>query len=337
MLALTRSLTAGLGVLVLLTPPAAAETSGGPSAAPIPVIFDTDIGDDIDDTWALVMLLRSPGLDVRLITTDYGNTVYRAKIVARLLEVAGRTDIPIGIGIREREDEGGQAEWVRGYDLQGFPGTVHEDGVQALVDTVMASTEPLTLIAVGPPPSLAAALEREPRIAGRLRLAGMYGSLRRGYGGSSEPSAEWNVRANVAAARALLAAPWVEAISTPLDTCGLVDLEGARYARIRDSKDPLLQALMENYRLWCPATEWCAERAGQVEAKSSTLFDTVAVYLAQARDLVKTETLGVRVSDEGMTVIEDGAPSLTWATEWKSLEDFEELLVERLTGGDVPR
>ena len=50
--------------------------------AKIPVIFDTDIGDDIDDTWALVMLLKSPNLDVRLITTDYGNTVYRAKIVS---------------------------------------------------------------------------------------------------------------------------------------------------------------------------------------------------------------------------------------------------------------
>jgi inosine-uridine nucleoside N-ribohydrolase len=332
--ALQNALAGTLITLVVLG--VAVETAASPPPAPavdspIPVIFDTDIGDDIDDTWALVMLLRSPDLDVRLISTDYGNTVYRAKIVARLLEVAGRTDIPVAIGIRENDAEGGQAEWVRDYDLDDFPGTVHRDGVQALIDTVMASPEPVTLIAVGPPPSLAAALEREPRIAGRLRLAGMYGSLRRGYGGQPRPDAEWNVRANVDAARTLLSAPWADAISTPLDTCGVVDLEGERYARIRDSKDPLLQALIENYRLWCPRNEWCAEDADRVATRSSTLFDTVAVYLAGSRDLVKTERLGVRVSDEGMTVIEDDASALSWATEWKSLDAFRDLLVERLT------
>ena len=340
MTALCRSLVAATATLALLVVSAHAATPPRPGAtapSPIPVIFDTDIGDDIDDTWALVMLLKSPNLDVRLITTDYGNTVYRARVVARLLEVAGRTDIPIGIGNRENENEGAQAEWVSDYDLKSFPGTVHEDGVQALIDTTMASDEPLTLIAVGPPPSLAAALEREPRIASRLRLAGMYGSLRRGYGGRAEPDAEWNVRANIAAARALLAAPWADAISTPLDSCGVVDLKGDRYARVRDSKDPLVLALMENYRLWCAGNEWCSKDPGQVEAKSSTLFDTVAVYLAEARDLVKTETLGVRVDDEGMTVLDETSPSLAWATEWKSLEKFEELLVERLTGAGVPR
>ena len=50
----------------------------------IPVILDTDIGGDIDDTWALVMMLKSPELDVKLVTTDTGNTTYRAKVAALL-------------------------------------------------------------------------------------------------------------------------------------------------------------------------------------------------------------------------------------------------------------
>lgn len=65
----------------------------------IPVILDTDIGGDIDDTWALAMLLNSPELDLKLVVTDTGNTTYRAKVAAKLLEVAGRTDVPIGIGL----------------------------------------------------------------------------------------------------------------------------------------------------------------------------------------------------------------------------------------------
>ena len=50
----------------------------------IPVILDTDIGGDIDDIWALAMLLKSPELDLRLVTTNTGNTEYRARVAARL-------------------------------------------------------------------------------------------------------------------------------------------------------------------------------------------------------------------------------------------------------------
>lgn len=321
-------LTLGLGA-ALAAPPA-------PTRA-IPVILDTDIGDDIDDTWALALALRSPELDLRLVVTDYGNTEHRAAIVGYLLEAAGRTDVPIGIGVKQREDLSPQAAQVEAYDLAKYPGVVHRDGVSALIDLVMTAKEPLTLIAIGPAPNLKAALEREPRIAGKLRLAGMYGSLRRGYGGKPEPQAEWNVRADPAAARALLGAPWRDAISTPLDSCGQVQLKGERYARVRDSRDPLARALIEGYRLWCRSRDWCVKDADFVAAKSSTLFDTVAVYLAITRELVRTERLGVRVSDEGMTVIDEDGPPLEWATEWKDLPAFEEWLATRIAGRPADR
>ena len=86
--------------------------AAAPARPPIPIILDTDIGDDIDDTWALALALKSPELDVKLVVTDYGNTEHRAKIVARILEVAGRTDIPIGIGVKENDRESPQADWV---------------------------------------------------------------------------------------------------------------------------------------------------------------------------------------------------------------------------------
>ncbi|MGE5126217.1 MAG: nucleoside hydrolase [Betaproteobacteria bacterium] len=318
--------------LTLLASPAAAGPQPRAGAGRIPVVLATDIGDDIDDTWALALLLRSPELDLKLVVTDYGDTVYRARIVARLLELAGRSDVPIGVGVRQWEKEGPQADWVRDYPLSRYPGRVIDDGVQALVETVMGSREPMTLIAIGPPPTLRAALEREPRIAARLRLVGMFGSLREGYAEKSKPEPEWNVRADVKAARALLTAPWRDSLLTPLDTCGRVTLDGQRYARLRAAKDPLVQALLENYRLWCPRVDWCA-RDGQPETRSSTLFDTVAVYLAFADDLVTVERLGVRVGDDGMTVADPAATPLRWATSWKRLDGFRDLLVDRLAGG----
>src|SRR3972149_7582281 len=65
----------------------------------IPVILDTDICDDIDDTWALALLLQSPEFDIKLITTAVGDTSAKTKVVAKFLQTTGRTDIPIGTGL----------------------------------------------------------------------------------------------------------------------------------------------------------------------------------------------------------------------------------------------
>ncbi|NMC03999.1 MAG: hypothetical protein GYA24_02245 [Candidatus Lokiarchaeota archaeon] len=190
-------------------------------------ILDTDIGTDIDDTWALGLVLKSPELDLKLVTTATFDTAYRAKIVARMLEIAGRTDVPIGIGPSSSDKAGPQNPWVLDYDLQSYPGKVHHDGVSALVDAIMSSSEPVTVITIGPLTNIAAALKREPRIAARARIVAMLGSVRIGYGGKKGPTPEYNVVQDVPACQAVLAAPW-DIVLTPLDTCGTVVLDGQR-------------------------------------------------------------------------------------------------------------
>jgi inosine-uridine nucleoside N-ribohydrolase len=164
------------------------------SAKNIPVILDTDIGDDIDDTWALGMLLKCPELDLKLVVSDNGKAQYRSKLLAKFLETARRTDVAVGVGLDiEPSREGGQAAWVKDYELKSYPGKIHQDGVQALVDTIMQSREKITLICIGPVPNVAAALEREPRIAERANFVGMHGSIRLGYDGNKTPAPEYNV------------------------------------------------------------------------------------------------------------------------------------------------
>src|ERR1051326_1341944 len=62
------------------------------------IIIDTDIGDDIDDAFAVALALRSPELEIVGVTTTFGDTDARAKIVDRLLGEAGREDIPVAAG-----------------------------------------------------------------------------------------------------------------------------------------------------------------------------------------------------------------------------------------------
>jgi inosine-uridine nucleoside N-ribohydrolase len=327
--------------LFVVSPCAIAGNSTIPPSEKISVIFDTDICDDIDDTWALALLVQSPEFDIKLITTAVGNTPSKAKTVAKFLETVGRTEIPIGIGVKHRDGDHRQDAWARDYKLSSYPGTVYQDGVQALVDTIMNSRGPIKVIATGPLPNIAAALEREPRIAEKAEFVGMHGSIRRGYGGNPKPSPEYNVVAYVKEAQKVFTAPWKMTI-TPLDTCGIVQLKGGKYQRILKKNSPLTRALIANYHAWyrqglinqnkdLVGAELNKRVTEKLYSSSTTLFDTVAIYLAMSTDLVKMEELGIRVTDDGYTKIDDNAKVIHCATEWKNLDAFENLLVERLT------
>lgn len=297
----------------------------------IPVILDTDIGDDIDDTWALMMLLRMPQFDLRLAVGDFDNPIYRARLLAKLLHSTGRTDVPVGIGMGTKYDRGAQSDWLGDYALSDYPGVVHEDGVQALIDTIKNSPDPVTLLCIGPAPNIAEALRRDPAIAENARIVGMYGSLYVGYEAGSKPVAEWNVRADPKAIQAMFGAPWDITI-TPLDTCGLVRLEGENYRRIYESDDPWMKTLIRNYELWLPHAAWM-DPATDVTKVSSTLFDAVAVYLAAENSLVEMQDLPLRVTDDGYTVIDkDTGRTVHCATAWKNLDAFERRLRNILIG-----
>lgn len=312
--------------------------AANPQTAKIPVIYDSDIGDDIDDTWALCMLLRCPELDVKLVVGDQGKPEYRTKLFAKFLEIAKRTDIPIGVGLAQGfSDSGPQGAWVADFDLKSYPGTIHKDGVQAIIDTVMNSPRPVTVIAVGPLPNIREALRREPGIAHKARFVGMHGHVRLGAAGKTragwykEIVAEHNVNMNVKASQATFTAPWNITI-TPLDTCAMVSLKGDRFAAVRDSKGLLAMALIENYYIWARDCTWFKEKYRRlVKQQSTTLFDTAAVYLAFSDEFCGMEILPIRVTNDGKTVIDAKGKKMNVATEWKDLEKFEDLLTERLT------
>ena len=332
LLSLSR-LVAGLGMLwlgcMLTYLPACAAETKPTKPAPIPVILDTDIGDDIDDTWALALLLKSPELDLKLVVGDYGEAQYRARLLAKLLERAGRSDVSVGVGLDiAPRGEGRQNAWIKDYDLNSYPGKVLTNGVQAIIDTIMNSPQPVTLICIGPVPNIAEALKREPRIAQHARFVGMDGSVRLGYG-TAKPCAEWNVKADPKALQAVFAAPWDITI-TPLDTCGLVTLAGDKYGRVRDATDRNVADLIANYRVW--VANQPALAADMADHHSTTLFDTVAVYLALRPDQCVMEKLNLRVTDDGFTVIDPQARPVNVAAQWKDLGAYEDFLVERLAG-----
>ncbi|MDQ8199826.1 nucleoside hydrolase [Pelagicoccus enzymogenes] len=305
------------------------------SAKPVPTILSTDIGSDIDDTWALAHILRSPELDLKMVLTETGEALYRGQVTGKVLEAANRTDVEIALG----KDYGvmgdqhrHQGPWVKNYDLASYPGTVHQDGIQAFIDFVKATDGPINVIAIGPPPSLAAALKQAPEIAEKCHFYGMHGSFDLGYGGSPQISAETNVRVDPDAFRTVIAAKWLSKTLTSLDTCGLFYLGGENYHRIWSATDDdLLRSVIENYCVWAPRVPWmeCEFFATQ----SSTLFDDIAVYMAYDGSLLNYEEITFSVTDDGYTLRDPAGPyTAKVAISWKDMEACQDFLTKRLLG-----
>lgn len=296
----------------------------------IPVIFHTDIGGDIDDTWALLLLLRRPELDLKLVVTEGGNAIYRGRLAARLLTLAGRGDVAIATGADGHDDAAAQSDWIGDFQLAGYPGRVTNDGAQAMIDVISASSEPVTVISVGPATTVAAALARAPGIAAKARFVGMFGSVRAGYGAGKPPEAEYNVKQDAAALHAVFAAPW-DCTITPLDTCGLLVLDGAGFQRLRASTDPFARACIANSEAWLPHATWMPADF-DLRQHTSTLFDAVAVVMACDESDLVMEALPLSVTGDGMTVIDPAhGRTVHVATAWRDLDGFKAKMIDSLT------
>ena len=303
-----------------------------PPLQTVPVVLDTDIGDDMDDAWALVLILKNPRLDLRLVTTTNGRAEARAKLIERFLTLAGRTDVPVGLGAGSETGACRQSRWLGKGDDKPYAGRVERDGVAAMIDVVRRSPRPVTVIAIGPLQTLAAAIGRDPSLPGRAQLVAMQGSVRRGYDGSPKPTPEYNVKVDPTAARVVLGAPWRQATITPLDTCGLpgVDLDGEPFAALGRADDPLLTGLVDSYAAWL---------GGKRPTASTRLYDTVAVYLADpaGNPLLKFETLSIAVGKDGMTRVNPNGHPLRVATAWADLPGYRKWLADGLRATTVPK
>ncbi len=173
-----------------------------------PILLDTDIGTDVDDLVALSLALCSPELELLAVTTVYGDVDLRARMVARVLQLAGRTDVPVACGARAPLLGRPPVYWS-GHEGEGLvepgevlPPPVSEHAANVIVRTVMARPGEITLVSIGPMTNVALAFALEPRLAQALRGLIVMGGIAR-----LEPEAldwtvaEHNVRMDPEAAR----------------------------------------------------------------------------------------------------------------------------------------
>jgi inosine-uridine nucleoside N-ribohydrolase len=296
----------------------------GAAHTPEKIIIDTDIGDDVDDAFALALAVKSPELQVLGVMTTFGDTGARAKIVDRFLGEVGRAEIPVMAG-KATATKNPMSQ--RKYGESGhFAKASHGDAVEFLLEQVRKYPGQITLIAIGPLMNVGAAIDKDAATFRKLkRVVLMGGSIRRGYGdlgytAAVPPMPEWNILNDVASAQKLFAAG-VPLFVMPLDSTQL-KMDEVKRAFLFGQGTSVTDQLAVLYHLW-----------GQ---ETPTLFDPMTVVFVLRPELCPVTGMDIRVDEKGFTREEPGAPNAQVCLD-SNAEDFFRFYLRRVAGTDGAR
>jgi len=136
-------------------------------AAPEKIIIDTDIGDDIDDAFAVALALSSPEFQILGFSASFGDTPTRAKMLDRMLGELGKSSIPVTQGIQANVNL--NAFTQRRYAEAGsFARSSHPASVDFILEQARKYPGQVTLVAVGPLPNVGAAIDKDPAAFRRM-------------------------------------------------------------------------------------------------------------------------------------------------------------------------
>lgn len=326
--------TFGLAVLVLCAAGGSAlraqaahpapKSESGEQSTREKVIIDTDIGDDIDDAFALALAVASPKLQVLGVTTAWGDTELRARLARRFLIQIGEGGIPVAVGVKTHDTMTfTQAHWAEAWPAPagGFP-----NAVDFLRDQIRRNPGEITLISIAPYSNVAALLQQDPTEFHELkRIVLMGGSIHRGYGDlgylpSHGPDAEYNVAQDIPAAQAVFDAG-VPIAMMPLDSTQL-KLDEVLRATLFSQDSPVTDALNSLYAEWSYSTD----------NPTPTLFDAMAVAATIEPSLCPTRPMRIVVDSKGYTRVAAGPPNVDVCL-WSDPDRFFHFYIPALLNG----
>jgi purine nucleosidase len=263
------------------------------------VVIDTDIGDDIDDAFAIALALSSHRVQVLGIATAWGNTGLRARLAERLLTETGHPGMPVTAGPETSSSSTfTQERWAKQFPDRHWP-----DAVSFILNQIRNNPNQVTLICIAPLSNVGALIDRDPSTFRKLkRVVMMGGSINRGYGDlgllpNHGPSPEYNILMDIPAAKELFASG-VPIYMMPLDSTQL-KLDEVLRAQLFSQATPATNALLELYEQWTNSTQ----------NPTPTLYDAMAVADVLEPSLCPATPMHIVVDDKGYTRSESGKPN----------------------------
>lgn len=320
------------------------------------IIIDTDPG--VDDAFALLLAMRSPELKVEAVTAVAGNVPLDITLpnALRLVEIAGRTDIPVAAGassplIRELVTAA-YAHGNNGLAGVDFPAPtlkpVGEPAADLICRVVRENAGNISIVGIGPLTNVALALRQDPGIIPMIRsIVLMGGSL---SGGNVTPAAEFNFYVDPEAASIVFGAG-IPIRMVGLDVTRKVQLTDAHIRSLQAGPGPVSKAAA---RIASAVMKMYREHG---ETGGPNLHDPLAVSSLIHPDILTFEDYHVEIETSGQITAGESA-GWKHAPLWRSAplrsasvsdsepsfkvnakvatgvdsEKFFDLLISRLTG-----
>ncbi|MBM3497511.1 MAG: nucleoside hydrolase [Armatimonadetes bacterium] len=275
---------------------------------PVPILYDTDIGDDIDDAWALSVCVRHPRIELLGVTTVHRDSELRAAQARLLLELAG-APVEVAAGARDGLDRlfpqvrNNQADVLSAEEEDRLrAGRV--DGVRFLAEKI-AQHPGCTLLPVGPFTNVGRLIAEFPEAYQQLgRLVIMGGHVR-----PDRPDPEYNACVDPRATRMMFESGkpllmvgldvTLRCVMTP-EELGAIDAKGT----------PLSQAIMAMTRLW---QQHVSPPGGPT--RTPCIHDPLAALVAVEPSFVRTEPMCLTIDEEGRCVRREGEPNVEVAVD----------------------
>jgi len=291
------------------------------------VILDCDLGGDIDDAFAVALLLTSQEeFEILGLCMDHGNTPGRGRVAAKMLFETGMEHIPVYLGRHtptvvgqdtEPEGESIQMLWSEGFENIKPQSKSASDFI---IESLNQYPGEIILFTVGPVDNIGDVIDKDPGALEKAKkVVSMFGSIEVGYGGGGI-SAEWNVRGSIEAAKKFINSG-ANIVLAPLDITDHVILDNAHLTAIFNRDTPLTDALGALYALWYRHADW---------AINAKMFDGVAIGMVLWPELFKTKEVHVFVDNNGYTKVDPSkVPNCSYGYEIKD-QEFINLMTRKI-------
>lgn len=223
------------------------------------LIIDTDIGTYYDDAFAVLLGARSPEVQLMGVTTVYGDTDLRARIARKVLDVAGRRDVPVFKGIGKPLQGtalmfGFEGEKILSAEDRGLRYS-DEHAVNFIIRTIMENPGEVTVVTLGAVSNLAVAYVMEPAIAKNVKevimMAGVVVPIVDQKGVRRSPVEEYNLNNDPLAAQIVVNSDLPKTM-VPIDVTLQIPLRPDQVERIKASRDPVARQVAAILEVWPP-------------------------------------------------------------------------------------
>ena len=297
------------------------------------VILDTDIGDDIDDSFALLLLLESHKFNCLGVTTVFRNSLKRAKMAKQLIRSLGY-DINVYRGIddplkqnidhliskeikeKEKYDEDGKYIFPQ-YDKSMENEKVEdENAVDFIIRMIHTYPHEVTLIPIGPLTNIASAIKKDPTIVPLIKEIRLMGA------GLNLNFVERNIFCDPDAAKIVFSSNINKIVAVTINVTSLTSLTEEEVNSLKNNNSKAIKLVYEAMMKWFKHYEF----------SSPVMHDPLTVASLIDESIINTQLchLDVDLSKDGYTFINDNCPNNVYVSTSLNKEKFFKLFKETL-------